>query len=251
MSVHQHRRPSRFAAVVSAGVICVSVFTIAGCGGSSSSDGGAPKQTARQTPQQSNPDVGQAAVQQSPSSRPTSQSHRPNSGSVQRSAATGRSPAEQKPSSATRDPSAGRVYPTGRIQKARPPAPGTPADDGVPTTGKALNPCHLVSRSEAQSITGLPLAASVQAPLGPTCIYQFSGSTANITITIETLSLAQVTHHLQQKKEVSVGDRKGYCGRLGEGMLFVPLPAGHVLNVTAPCSVAQRFAIMVLSRLAA
>ena len=43
----------------------------------------------------------------------------------------------------------------------------------------------------------------------------------------------------------------GFCGQLGTQMLFMPLPSGEVLNITAPCSVAQRFASVALSRLAA
>jgi hypothetical protein len=48
-----------------------------------------------------------------------------------------------------------------------------------------------------------------------------------------------------------VGARKAYCGSLGSQMLYVPLTGGRVLHVTASCAVAQRFAALALSHLAA
>ena len=137
----------------------------------------------------------------------------------------------------------------GKVQKARPSQ--NPEINENPGQPKALNPCKLVSRSEAQSIVGHSIAASIEAPLGPTCIYQMSGSKSQITLQVERLSYGQATHQLSKRTRVNVGDRKALCGSLGTQMLFVPLAGGQVLHVTAPCAVAQQFAALALRRLAA
>jgi hypothetical protein len=56
---------------------------------------------------------------------------------------------------------------------------------------------------------------------------------------------------MKQRKAVDVSGHQAYCGKLGTQMLFVPLAGGKVLNVTAPCGVAQRLAALALPRLQA
>jgi hypothetical protein len=96
----------------------------------------------------------------------------------------------------------------------------------------------------------MAVTAQIEAPLGPTCIYRFRGTTSDITLGVESIGLSQATGHLTKRTRITVGTRQAYCGRLGTGMLFVPVSGGHVLNVTAPCSVAKRFAALAISRLA-
>jgi hypothetical protein len=207
------------------------VLALAGCGGSSGPASDTQTQAAIKTPRASNADIGSAPAQRSSQKESVRSSHR--------RGAVGHPQA-----------SAGAVVAAGKVQKARPSQ--TPEVNENPGQPKAANPCRLVSRSEAQSIVGRSIAASIEAPLGPTCVYQLGGSKGGqITLQVERLSYSQATHQLSKRTPVNVGDRKALCGSLGTEMLFVPLANGQVLHVTAPCAVAQRFAALALRRLAA
>jgi hypothetical protein len=225
---------SRIALPMAIAALCVGALLLAGCGGSSGSSSAAAAEThtqaATQTPGPSNADVGSAPAQRA--------SHKKAGSSRQKAHAIGH---PQAP--------AGSVVAAGKVQKAR--SNQTTEIDENPGPPKAANPCKLVSRSEAQSIVGRSIAASVEAPLGPTCIYQLSGSKTQITLQVERLSYGQATHQLTKRTQVNVGNRKALCGSLGTQTLFVPLAGGQVLHVTAPCAVAQRFAALALRRLAA
>ena len=249
MTANPSRRPSMLKALVSAGIIGASALALAGCGGSSSSGSAAQAQTARATPLQSNPDVGQADAQQAPAAGARGDSKHGTARASAQQESSGQPAAAKESSSRTGSPSSARLVPSGRVQKARPAAPGAATEDGVPTVGKAINPCRLVRRSEAQSIIGHSVTASVVAPLGPTCIYESDGSKANVTLAVEAAKLAQIAPQLRSRTRVTVGGREAFCGRLGTEMLLVPVAAGHVLTVSAPCGVAQRFAALALSRL--
>jgi hypothetical protein len=72
-----------------------------------------------------------------------------------------------------------------------------------------------------------------------------------VTLAIESMSFSQATHQMHKRSPVSINGRVGYCGRLGAQMLFLPLSQGRVLNVTAPCAQARRFATVALTHLAA
>jgi hypothetical protein len=124
-------------------------------------------------------------------------------------------------------------------------------DDGHPISSNQPNPCRLVSVAEAKVITGGAIAASAEAPLGPTCIYKLVSSKADVTLAVESLSVSQATSHMAKRQYVTVRGRRAYCGNLGAPMLYVPLSGGQILHVTAPCSVAQRFAALALGRLTA
>ena len=52
------------------------------------------------------------------------------------------------------------------------------------------NPCTLVSRAEAQAILGRPIDTPVDAPLGPTCIYQLVGTRNLVTLTAESIDFS-------------------------------------------------------------
>lgn len=129
--------------------------------------------------------------------------------------------------------------------------PALSGDDHHPITASGPNPCRLVRLGEAKAITGGAIAASTEAPLGPTCVYKLTGSKANITLDVEAASVSRATSHMTGRQQVTVHGRRGYCGTLGTSMLYVPLGNGQILHVTAPCMVAQRFAALALGRLAA
>jgi hypothetical protein len=115
----------------------------------------------------------------------------------------------------------------------------------------AANPCRLVSLSEAHSLTGGAVVGAMEAPLGPTCVYRAGGSKATITLAVEPARVSQIQRQMKKRQRLIVRGRTAYCGTLGTQMLFVPVRPGEVLNVTAPCSIAKRFATVAIGRLAA
>jgi hypothetical protein len=129
--------------------------------------------------------------------------------------------------------------------------PSSSSDDSSDVGVRPINPCTLVTSSEARSITAGAVVGTTEAPLGPTCLYRSTKAKSDITMTVEVLKLAQVTQKLSQRSHFTVKSHPAYCGRLGHEMLFVPLTNGQVLNVVAPCSVAKQFASVALGRLAA
>lgn len=141
----------------------------------------------------------------------------------------------------------GKVFEKGRA------TPSTSKDDltGGHSSSTGLNPCKLVTLSEAQAITGGAVTSQLEAPLGPTCIYRGASSLREITLTIESMSSSQLSRHMLKPQQVTVGGHHGYCGRLGSQMLFLPVGANHVLQVNAPCSIAQQFAARALTRTSA
>jgi hypothetical protein len=192
------------------------VAALAGCGGSSTPKVSAA-QSGQQTPAQSGADVGGSRAQTS-----GSKGHR---GGYQVKTAPG-------------------------VQKGRD-TPATSKDDLSKPSPTAFNPCRLVTLSEAQSITGGGITSRIEAPLGPTCIYARSGAKSEITVSIESLSMAQINRNMRQTQSLNVGTHKAYCGRLGSQTLYLPLASGKLLHITAPCSIAQQFAAHALTRIAA
>ncbi len=91
----------------------------------------------------------------------------------------------------------------------------------------------------------------MEAPLGPTCIYEASRSETTVTLAVERLSFTHVRQLLREPRRMTIAGRSAACGRLGMRMLFVPLTDGRVLNVTAPCAIAERFATIAIARLTA
>jgi hypothetical protein len=200
---------------------------LAGCG--SGSPGQQATVASHQTPLASNPDVGRAQQQ---SSRPASALGQLGSGASDSAARAGNS----------------RVTGT-KVVPARK-TPDSTRDEQSDTGAKPLNPCRLVSLSEAQTITGGAVTKLIEAPLGPTCIYKGRGSTG-ITLAVETESFRQIVHQMGARKHVVISGRRSVCGRLGEQMLFVPLGRYQLLSVTAPCRIAKAFATVALGRLSA
>jgi hypothetical protein len=109
----------------------------------------------------------------------------------------------------------------------------------------------LVSLQEAHTITSGGVVTSSEAPLGPTCLYLGTGSRTQITLAVESASYSQVSRRLDKRTQLVIKGHRAACGRLGREMLFLRLARSRVLNVTAPCSIARRFAALAVSRLAA
>jgi hypothetical protein len=144
------------------------------------------------------------------------------------------------------------VHPTGTV-RARPAQAGT-IDDEVNSSGaKQLDPCTLVSRSEVQAIAGRPIAAPVDAPQGPTCIYRPKDGKLLITLAVQDNNFSKVEPQaqLRDKTPVSVRGHAAYCGLTGAPTLIVPLTNGRFLSVTAPCPIAAALASTALTRLSA
>jgi hypothetical protein len=117
-----------------------------------------------------------------------------------------------------------------------------------PTTNGQPNPCTLVSRSQAQAVTGRAITVT-EAPLGPTCIYHERGTSASITLAVERAQFSSVKKYLKHVSTYTIRGRTAYCGVYGSTALYVPLGTNRLLNVTAPCSVAVKFASIALVKL--
>ncbi len=126
--------------------------------------------------------------------------------------------------------------------------PGT-ADTGGRAASAKSNPCALVSRTEAQAIVGKPIATPVDAPLGPTCIYRLAGTQRVITVTVQRVSFAAIKPHIRNRTQSKIAGHTAYCGTYGQPTTFVPLAAGRVLTVTAPCALGTKFAAKAMPRL--
>ncbi len=127
--------------------------------------------------------------------------------------------------------------------------PGRADSGGGRATGQ--NPCALVPRAEAQAIVGRPIDAPVEAPLGPTCIYRSPGAKTLITLAVESVDFPKIRSQIRNRTRIEVGGRTAYCGDYGQSTMFVPLPGGRVLSITAPCAVGARLAAKALPRLSA
>ena len=127
------------------------------------------------------------------------------------------------------------------------PAQADVGDEG--TESAESKPCKLVTRSQAQAIVGHSIAAPQEAPLGPTCIFQSTGSAGTITLTVESIDFASIRAHIHNRKQLEVAGHRAYCGYYGQQMTYVLLSGGRVLNVTAPCSLGLRFAAAALPHL--
>jgi hypothetical protein len=135
--------------------------------------------------------------------------------------------------------------------KARPPQPGT-IDDEINASGaKKVNPCALVSRSEAQAIVKGPVATPVDAPQGPTCLYRRKDGKGLITLAVQATNFSKVQPQstLRDRVSVTVHGHTAYCGLAGVPTLIVPLANGRFLTVSAPCPIAASFAAKALARI--
>ena len=118
-----------------------------------------------------------------------------------------------------------------------------------PSGASILSPCTLVTRSEAQAILGQPIAGLQKAVQGPTCIYRQRDTKRLITVALQHARLTAAQQRGKQVVRVNVAGHKGYCLMQGTLMMLVPLRDGQVLNVSAACPIAARFATKALARL--
>jgi hypothetical protein len=116
---------------------------------------------------------------------------------------------------------------------------------------KGPNPCVLITGAEAEAILGAPIVATKEAPLGPTCIFKVKGQQQTVTLAVESLSVSTQVRQMQKLRRLTVAGRAAYCGTLGRPMLDIVLSGGKILNVTAPCAVAEALAAKALSRITA
>lgn len=119
------------------------------------------------------------------------------------------------------------------------------------TPVSARRPCTLVSKATAQALIGAPILQPLEAPQGPTCIYRTASGSRFVTVAVQTVDFQKLRKQLTQRQRVNVANRTGYCGKLGRSVLYVPLSAGRVLSVAAPCGLASRFAAKAVPRLPA
>jgi hypothetical protein len=134
--------------------------------------------------------------------------------------------------------------------KARGQFPSTRVHELKPSGASVLSPCTLVTRSEAQAILGQPIAGLEKAVQGPTCIYHQRHTKRLITVALQRgVRLTAAQQHGRQVVRVNLHGRKGYCLKQGTLMMLVPLGDGQVLNVSAACPIAARFATKALARL--
>ncbi len=127
-------------------------------------------------------------------------------------------------------------------------------DDEVSASGaKALDPCSLVTRAQAQAILGKPVGRPVDAPQGPTCVYPAQGFKGAITVAVVATDFSTVKPqaHLRDRMSVKVSGHAAYCGVAGTPTMVVPLTSGKFLTVTAPCPIAASFAATALSHIKA
>jgi hypothetical protein len=113
------------------------------------------------------------------------------------------------------------------------------------------NPCIFLTAAQARAIIGSPIVSEVEAPLGPTCIVTIRGRREPITIAVEAVKIKQLAKEMRQPRPVTVAGHAAYCGTLGQPTLDVSLAGGKVLNITAPCVVAEQIAARALPHIAA
>src|SRR5262249_45817445 len=112
-----------------------------------------------------------------------------------------------------------------------------------------FSPCNLVTASEARSIVGAPMQEPVEAPQGPSCVYRTRSGKRLIALAVQTTSFSKIKSQIRHRKQVAVSGRSAFCGVYGQPMLYVPLTAGRVLSISAPCATAKGFALRALPHL--
>ena len=159
------------------------------------------------------------------------------------SACGGGEPASHPPGSAANPGKAATTPKTasGRSNEAS----GAPRAAAVETAGSA--PCTLVTREQASAILGERISKPSEAVQGPTCVYR--GHKSFVTVAVQTLDFEKIKAKLGLRQRIAVSDKVAYCGNYGQQMLYVPLTAGRVLSVAAPCPRAKRFAALAVRAL--
>jgi hypothetical protein len=111
------------------------------------------------------------------------------------------------------------------------------------------DPCRLVTRAEARTILPERLTGTAQAPLGPTCIYETRSGRFDVTVALPKMAFKPPRERKPGAVvKVRLHGRTGYCVDDGAQTMIVPLGAGRVLSVAAPCPIATAFAAKALPR---
>jgi hypothetical protein len=119
--------------------------------------------------------------------------------------------------------------------------------DEVSVTGaKAVKPCALVPKKQAEGILGPGVKVS-ERPQGPTCVYMGSGR--EIDLVIEKTSLNSLKNEAKKVEPVTINGRQGFCLTFQSTTVVVGIGGGRVLQVTGPCQAGVRFASIALKRL--
>jgi hypothetical protein len=106
----------------------------------------------------------------------------------------------------------------------------------------ARQPCSLVSKAQARAILGTAILEPLQAPQGPTCIYQAASGKPYVTVAVQQVSFVKLRRHIRTTRAVAVAGRTAYCAAYGTAMLFLPVAGDRVLTIAAPCRMAREFA---------
>jgi hypothetical protein len=112
-----------------------------------------------------------------------------------------------------------------------------------------VNPCKLVSAKEVQALTGRSIARSIEAPQGPTCVYQPHGRAHEVTLAVSAISFRAASRRLSSVISLRIAGHAAYCGTIGTPIAYVSLAQGRVMSIGAPCPVAAAMAKTALARL--
>jgi hypothetical protein len=111
-----------------------------------------------------------------------------------------------------------------------------------------LDPCRLVTQSQAAKILQTQLLAPQEAPLGPTCVYRATRQAVVVAVSVTSKPISQVSKQ-SGLTESSAQGRTMYCTSHGSPTLYAGIGASTVLTITGACPVAQQFAIAALKAL--
>jgi hypothetical protein len=142
------------------------------------------------------------------------------------------------------DATAETIGPTEIVAAAYP--TGRDTDEISASGAKPVEPCRLVTKSEAEGILGAGVAVS-ERPQGPTCIY--SGSGRRISQVVEKVPLRALRAGARSATPVTVAGRRGWCLRYETTAVAVAVGDERLLYVTGPCAAATRFATIALPRI--
>lgn len=114
---------------------------------------------------------------------------------------------------------------------------------------RRFSPCDLVLRAEARRILRRPVKQPIEAPQGPTCIYDAGRGEPQVTLVVQQAGFARAAARLQGRRSVDVGGGQAVCGSQGRPVLLLRVGDDRVLKVDARCEIARRFAERAAGRL--
>jgi hypothetical protein len=126
---------------------------------------------------------------------------------------------------------------------------GLAQNKSLPAYNALQHPCALVTKSEAETILRVQLQDPQEQPLGPTCVYKTTDSSNFVTVAKEQVNFDKIQPMVQNLTKVDGLGHKAYCGTYGHPQMYVLLTIDSVLNIGAPCNVAQQFAAKAVPRL--